>query len=51
LNSGSHPFAEKLKGSKLPLIIVGRDALTRPDSGAILQNAKTLASNTGVINS
>lgn len=50
LASGSHPLAEKFKGAKLPLMIIGRDALTRPDSEAILSKAKTVASNLGFIN-
>ncbi len=32
------------------MMIIGRDALTRPDSGAILQKSKTLAANFGFIN-
>lgn len=46
----SSPVAEKFKSAKLPLMIIGRDALTRPDSAAILQKAKSLASSMGFIN-
>lgn len=31
-------------------MIIGRDALTRPDGGAILNSAKTLANSLGFIN-
>ena len=46
----SSPLAEKLKSAKLPLMIVGRDALTRPDGASILQKAKDAARNLGFIN-
>lgn len=36
LSDGSHPFAAELKNAKMPMVIVGRDALTRTDSPAIL---------------
>lgn len=48
--AGTNPIAEKFKGAKLPMMIVGRDALTRPDSAAILQKAKTIANNLGFVN-
>ena len=38
--SGSHPVCEKIKNAKLPMMIVGRDALTRTDSEAILKRSK-----------
>ena len=38
--SGSHPICERFTNAKLPLMIVGRDALTRPDSEGIVQKAK-----------
>lgn len=50
ISSGSHPIAEKLKGAKLPLMIVGRDAISRPDGAAILSKAKTIANNLGFVN-
>ena len=51
LAAGTHPLADKFKGAKLPLMIIGRDALTRSDSAAILQTAKTAANNLGFVNS
>jgi NADH-quinone oxidoreductase subunit G len=42
---------EDIKNAKLPMIIVGRDALSRSDSQAILNSLKQIASNYGVINS
>ena len=32
IKAGTHPVCEQIKGAKLPLMIVGRDALTRSDS-------------------
>ena len=51
LASGTHPAAEELKASKLPLMIVGQDALTRSDSQAIISNLHSLANNYKFINS
>lgn len=46
----SSPFAEQIKSAKLPLMIVGRDALTRPDGASILQKARDVSRNLGFIN-
>lgn len=48
--SGQHPAAEELKAAKLPLMIVGRDALTRSDSQALLNTARTIADTYKFIN-
>jgi NADH dehydrogenase (ubiquinone) Fe-S protein 1 len=50
LASGQHPAAEELKAAKLPMIIVGYDALTRSDSHAILNSARAIAETYKVIN-
>ncbi|KAK5641905.1 hypothetical protein RI129_010452 [Pyrocoelia pectoralis] len=43
LECGNSPFAQKLKAAKKPLIIVGQDALSRPDSSGVLLAAQTLS--------
>jgi NADH dehydrogenase (ubiquinone) Fe-S protein 1 len=48
--SGNHPIADKLKSATLPMIIVSSNILSRDDGAAILNNLKTIASNTNVIN-
>jgi hypothetical protein len=48
--AGSHPFCEELKTAKLPMIILGRDAVSRADGAAIVQTVKTISANYGVIN-
>ncbi|MGO4705469.1 NADH-quinone oxidoreductase subunit NuoG [Microvirga sp. 2MCAF38] len=47
--AGRHSFAEKLKGAKKPLIIVGQGALARPDGLAILSFAAQLARSVGAV--
>ncbi|RYE67775.1 MAG: NADH-quinone oxidoreductase subunit G, partial [Rhizobiaceae bacterium] len=49
LSSGSNSFAEKLRGVKNPMIIVGQGALSRPDGLAILQAAAKLAGSVGAL--
>ena len=49
--SGNHSAAEDLKAAKLPLMIVGRDALTRKDSHAILNSTRQIANTYKFINS
>ena len=49
--SGKHAASEDLKAAKLPLMIIGYDALTRNDSHAILNNARKIASDYKFINS
>jgi NADH-quinone oxidoreductase subunit G len=46
---GSHPFAEKLKNAKKPMIIVGMAALARADGGAILASARKVADSCGLV--
>jgi NADH-quinone oxidoreductase subunit G len=46
---GSHTFAQVLRDAKRPMVIVGSGALARPDSGAILNLAARIASDTGMI--
>lgn len=51
LLEGSHELCEEIKKAKLPMLIVGRDALTRADSEAILGKVKSLANKLGFVNS
>ncbi|MBL8707255.1 MAG: NADH-quinone oxidoreductase subunit G [Rhodospirillales bacterium] len=39
---GSHPFAEKLKSAKVPMLILGMGALSRPDGAAVYALARKL---------
>lgn len=48
--SGNHAVCEELKSAKLPLLIIGRDALTRIDTPAVLSTAKQVATNYKFIN-
>ncbi|XP_044740304.1 NADH-ubiquinone oxidoreductase 75 kDa subunit, mitochondrial [Chrysoperla carnea] len=43
LQSGTHPFAAKLKAAKKPLIILGSEQLNRPDGGSILAHTLLIA--------
>ncbi|MBF9232509.1 NADH-quinone oxidoreductase subunit NuoG [Microvirga alba] len=47
--AGRHSFAEKLKGAKHPLIIVGQGALSRPDGLAVLSLAAQVAKEVGAV--
>jgi len=47
--SGKHAFAKVLKKAKKPMIIVGAGALMRADGGTILQLAKQIADDTGMV--
>ncbi len=37
---GKHPFAERLKSAKLPMIIIGANALAREDGDALYNKVK-----------
>ena len=50
LASGQHSASQDLESAKLPLMIVGHDALTRSDSAAILNNLRTIATKYKFIN-
>ena len=49
LIAGSHPFAETLNRAARPMLILGHDALTRPDGAAIAAAAQELAEATGML--
>jgi NADH-quinone oxidoreductase subunit G len=46
---GRHPFAERLKAAKKPMLILGQGALTRADGPAILALARQLADNASMV--
>ena len=46
---GSHPVATALKNAKMPMLILGMGALTRPDGAAILAAARQVADSCGLI--
>jgi NADH-quinone oxidoreductase subunit G len=49
LHDGGHGFAEKLRGAKRPVIVLGQGALARPDGAAVLAAAWRLASSIGAL--
>jgi len=46
---GNHAFAEKLRGAKAPMLILGQGALARPDGAQVLGTARALAERLGMI--
>ncbi|MGH6881200.1 NADH-quinone oxidoreductase subunit NuoG [Hypericibacter sp.] len=46
---GRHPFAERLKAAKKPMLILGQGALTRADGPAILALARQLAESSNMV--
>ena len=48
LASGNHPFAKQLASAKKPAVIIGAEALQRPDAAALLANAQKLAQDVRV---
>jgi NADH dehydrogenase/NADH:ubiquinone oxidoreductase subunit G len=50
IEAGTHPICSKIQAAKLPLMIVGRDALTRNDGDAILNSTKKIANAQGFVN-
>ena len=51
LYNGTHEVCKQIKSAKLPMLIMGRDALTRSDSEAILKKTKSMANKLGFVNS
>ena len=43
LADGTHPFAKRLAAAKKPAVIIGTEALQRPDGAALMANAQKLA--------
>ena len=49
LATGEHPWAEKLRAAKKPMLILGQGALARPDGAQVLAAARTLAEGCGLV--
>jgi len=47
--AGSHPFCDRLKKAKLPMILVGANVLERSDGAELHNSLKIIANNYGVI--
>jgi NADH-quinone oxidoreductase subunit G len=46
---GSHSFAKTLRRAKRPILILGQGAITRPDGTAVLEAARRIAEESGLI--
>ncbi|MGD9744566.1 MAG: molybdopterin-dependent oxidoreductase, partial [Dongiaceae bacterium] len=46
---GRHPFAERLKAAKNPMLILGQGAIARTDGAAVLALARQIADSCGLI--
>jgi NADH-quinone oxidoreductase subunit G len=46
---GRHPFAERLKAAKNPMLILGQGAIARADGAAVLALARQIADGCGLI--
>ncbi|MBL8659523.1 MAG: NADH-quinone oxidoreductase subunit G [Rhodospirillales bacterium] len=46
---GAHPFAEVLRASETPMIVVGQGALLRGDGGAVLAAVRKLVDTCGIL--
>ena len=47
--TGAHPWAERLRQAKNPMLIVGQGALTRPDGAQVLATAREIAEHCGLV--
>jgi len=47
--NGNHPLAQVIKNAERPMLIVGQGAITREDGSEILNAARAIADNLGVI--
>ncbi len=46
---GDHPFADVLRGTEAPMIVLGMGALARPDGAAVLAAARRVVDACGVV--
>ncbi len=46
---GRHPFAERLKAAKSPMLILGQGAIARADGAAVLALARQIADSCGLV--
>jgi NADH-quinone oxidoreductase subunit G len=49
LAAGDHPWAVVLRNAKNPMIVVGQGALARPDGARVLDAARRIAENGGLV--
>jgi NADH-quinone oxidoreductase subunit G len=49
LASGSHAWAEVLRGAQAPMLVVGQGALARPDGARVLGTARAIADSLGMV--
>jgi NADH-quinone oxidoreductase subunit G len=49
LAGGTHPWAEILRGAKVPMIVLGQGALARPDGARVLGSARAIAESLGIV--
>jgi NADH-quinone oxidoreductase subunit G len=47
--SDEHPWSERLRGAKNPMLILGQGALTRPDGAQVLAMARAVAESCGLV--
>jgi NADH-quinone oxidoreductase subunit G len=47
--AGAHPWAERLRQAKNPMLILGQGALTRPDGAQVLATAREIAETCGLV--
>jgi NADH-quinone oxidoreductase subunit G len=47
--TGTHPWAERLRQAKNPMLIVGQGVLTRPDGAQVLATAREIAEHCGLV--
>jgi hypothetical protein len=46
---GKHPFANRLKAAKLPMILVGSNVLERQDGEGLYEHLKKISANSSVV--
>jgi NADH-quinone oxidoreductase subunit G len=49
LAGGTHPWAEILRGAKVPMIVLGQGALARPDGARVLGAVRAIAESLGIV--
>ena len=47
--AGTHPWAERLRQAKNPMVVLGQGALARPDGAQILGAAREIAERCGLV--
>jgi NADH-quinone oxidoreductase subunit G len=47
--AGAHPWAEKLRAAKNPMLVLGQGALARPDGAQVLAAARAIAESCGLV--